>query len=76
MYAIRSYYGMETFDSAPSAGGLPRFCMGACVITDAERYTSVAERIDPASTVELINGYFETLFRPVYEHGGFVSDVT
>jgi len=66
---------METFDSAPSAGGLPRFCMGACVITDAERYTSVAERIDPASTVELINGYFETLFRPVYEHGGFVSDV-
>jgi len=66
---------MEAFGIAPSADGPPRFCMGACVITDAERYTSLAERIDPASTVTLINRYFETLFRPVYERGGFVSDV-
>lgn len=49
--------------------------MGACVITDAERYTSVAERIDPASTVEFINRYLEVLFKPVFEHGGFISDV-
>lgn len=52
-----------------------RHCMGACVITDAERYTSVAERIDPATTVDFINRYLEVLFKPVFENGGFISDV-
>lgn len=50
-------------------------CMGACVITDAEHYASVAERIDPAATVDFINRYLEVLFRPVFENGGLVSDV-
>jgi adenylate cyclase len=49
--------------------------MGACVTTDAERFTSVAERIGPAAAVECINRYFEVLFRPVYDNGGFISDV-
>lgn len=52
-----------------------RCCMGACVTTDAERFTSLAERIEPAATVEFINRYLEVLFRPVFEHGGFISDV-
>lgn len=50
-------------------------CMGACVITDAERYTSVAERIDAAATVDFINRYLEVLFKPVFENGGLISDV-
>lgn len=52
-----------------------RYCLGACVITDADRYTSVAEGMDPASMVDFINRYLEVLFRPVFDHGGFVSDV-
>ena len=66
---------MEPFGIESATAQPPRCCMGACVITDAERYTSVAESIDPASAVALINRYFESLFGPVYEHGGFVSDV-
>lgn len=50
-------------------------CMGACVITDAERYTSVAERIDAVAAVDFINRYLEVLFKPVFENGGLVSDV-
>lgn len=50
-------------------------CVGACVITDAERYTSVAERIDAAATVDFINRYLEVLFKPVFENGGLISDV-
>lgn len=49
--------------------------MGACVITDAARYTSVAERIDPSATVDFINRYLEVLFKPVFENGGLISDV-
>lgn len=50
-------------------------CVGACVITDAERYTSVTEGIDPSGAVEFVNRYLELLFRPVYQNGGFVADV-
>jgi adenylate cyclase len=52
-----------------------RLCYGACVITDAERYTSVAESVDPAEAVEFINRYLEVLFKPVYDNGGIVADV-
>lgn len=55
--------------------GLHKTCFGACVMTDAEFYTSVAESIDPGAAVEFINRYFSVLFRPVFEHGGFVSDL-
>jgi len=44
-------------------------------MTDGEFYTSVAETIDPGSAVDFINRYFAVLFRPVYEHGGFVADL-
>ena len=50
-------------------------CMGACVIADAECYSSVAEGIDPAATVDFINRYLAVLFKPVFENGGLVSDV-
>lgn len=52
-----------------------RLCTGACVITDAERYTSVAEAIDPAGVFDFVNRYLEVLFRPVYRNAGFVADV-
>ena len=55
--------------------GLHKSCLGACVMTDAEFYTSVAESIAPGAAVEFINRYFAVLFRPVFDHGGFVSDL-
>jgi adenylate cyclase len=59
----------------PRTVGLHKSCLGACVMTDAEFYTSVAETIDPVSAVDFINRYFALLFRPVFDHGGFVSDL-
>jgi adenylate cyclase len=62
-------------DMKADAIGVRRRCQGACVMTDGEFYTSVAETIDPGAAVEFINRYFAMLFRPVYDHGGFVADV-
>jgi len=59
----------------PKSVGLHKSCLGACVMTDAEFYTSIAEGIDPVSAVDFINRYFALLFRPVFDHGGFVSDL-
>jgi adenylate cyclase len=55
--------------------GLPRECLAACLMTDAERYTAVSEEMQPSSVVQMINRYFEALFGPVLENGGVVSDV-
>jgi adenylate cyclase len=50
-------------------------CLAACLITDAERYTGVAETLAPPSVVDLVNSYLEALFAPVLRNGGIVSDV-
>lgn len=48
---------------------------GACVATDAERYTALAERLAPDALATLLNRYYDAVFRPVKEHGGNISDV-
>jgi adenylate cyclase len=48
---------------------------GTCLFTDAERYTSVSEKIAPSELHNFVNNYFETLFGPVMQHGGIVADV-
>jgi adenylate cyclase len=53
----------------------PSNCLAACVITDAERYTGLTEAMEPSAVVELVNRYFDALFQPVLENGGFISDV-
>jgi adenylate cyclase len=52
-----------------------RQCLGACVLTDAERYTTFAESVDAAAAVAFLNRYLEVLFQPVFENGGVVTDV-
>ncbi len=54
----------------------PRSIYGICLITDAENYTSISERIEPEDLNLLMNQYYELIFRPVRDHGGHVSDVT
>ena len=48
---------------------------GICLFTDVADYTSLAETMDPAELGRLMNRYYETMFRPIKQHGGFVSGV-
>jgi adenylate cyclase len=48
---------------------------GICLFTDVADYTSLAETMDPAELGQLMNRYYETMFRPIKQHGGFVSGV-
>lgn len=48
---------------------------GIVMSTDAERYTSLSERLAPAELRNLINRYYATLFSPIRKAGGVVSDV-
>jgi len=47
---------------------------GTCLVTDAENYTSVAERLPPAALAALVNDYYQAIFRVVQVHGGEISD--
>jgi adenylate cyclase len=47
---------------------------GTCLVTDAEHYTSVAERLSPAELASLVNDYYQAIFRVVQRHGGEISD--
>jgi adenylate cyclase len=48
---------------------------GICLHTDVKQYTSLSEPMDPEELGHLMNKYFEILFKPVIEHGGFVVDI-
>lgn len=48
---------------------------GICLCTDAEGYTSLAERMGPGELGAFLNRYYETVFRPIRSRGGMVSDV-
>lgn len=47
----------------------------ACVATDAANFTTLAEAMPSEKLADYLNRYFDTLFRPVARHGGFVSDI-
>jgi adenylate cyclase len=48
---------------------------GVCLCTDVEEYCSLAETMEPEELARFMNKYYETLFGPVRDHGGVVSDV-
>lgn len=48
---------------------------GACLATDAEKYTALAEKLEPQQLAQLMNDYYAALFEPVRQHHGIVSDV-
>ncbi len=48
---------------------------GTCLFTDAEKYTSLSENMEPKALASFINKYFEAVFEPVRRYGGFVSDI-
>ncbi len=47
---------------------------GTCLVTDAEQYTALAERLGPDPLAALMNDYYGVLFRIVEEYGGEISD--
>ncbi|MEO8163807.1 MAG: adenylate/guanylate cyclase domain-containing protein [Betaproteobacteria bacterium] len=47
----------------------------ACVATDAANFTTLGETMSPEQLADFLNVYYEALFRPIPNHGGFVSDV-
>jgi len=48
---------------------------GICLVTDAEHYTSLSETMGPKKLGSFMNRYYETVFDPVRQHGGVVSNV-
>ncbi len=48
---------------------------GACLSTDAEKYTTLAEQTEPGRLGELMNEYYAHLFVPVERSKGVVADV-
>ena len=47
----------------------------SCLVTDAADYTTLSETLQSEQLAALLNQYFEALFRPVLDLGGYVSDV-
>ena len=52
-----------------------RVVFGACLSTDVEKYTTLAERLSPAELGALMNQYYAQLFVPVERSRGVVVDV-
>lgn len=52
-----------------------RIVYGTCLSTDAEKYSLLAEKLDPVTLHDLMNRYYEAVFQPVRKNGGIVSDV-
>ncbi len=52
-----------------------RLVYGACLATDVERYTTLAETMDPQELGTLMNAYYAEMFGPVERLGGIVDDV-
>ncbi len=48
---------------------------GACLVTDADGYTKLAETMGPQALARLLNDYYAALFDAVRRHGGQVADV-
>lgn len=65
-------------DIAKSAGPIisnNQLVYGTCLATDADKYTTLAEKMDPLPLSQLMNDYYAVLFEPVKHHQGIVSDV-
>jgi adenylate cyclase len=72
-YVPRSLVSSLTEETL-TPGANPQLLHGTCLVTDAENYTSVAERLPPADLAALVNDYYQAIFRVVKAHGGEISD--
>jgi adenylate cyclase len=61
-------------EQAVGVGAPSELLHGTCLVTDAEEYTTVAERLRPDELAALMNAYYAAIFRVVEAHGGEISD--
>jgi adenylate cyclase len=54
---------------------LKEHVFAVCMVTDASRFTTLAEAMTPAELSEFLNRYFAILFGLVERYGGVVTDV-
>ncbi len=57
------------------AGSDGRLLHGACLFTDADQYTTLAESLSPRALAQLLNDYYAVLFDAVRSQGGQIADV-
>jgi adenylate cyclase len=72
-YVPRSLVSSLT-EQTLTPGADRRLLYGTCLVTDAESYTSVSERLPPLDLAALMNDYYQAVFRVVEAHGGEISD--
>ena len=63
---------------ARNLGAMPdanRVVFGACLATDVENYTTLAESTEPAQLGELMNDYYAEMFVPVERSSGVIADI-
>lgn len=48
---------------------------GACLLTDAQQYTALSEKLRPNELGRLMKDYYRHLFRPVNDEGGLICNV-
>ncbi len=56
-------------------GSRRRVVYGTCLMTDAEKYTSLSETMTPDALSSFMNQYYAVIFEPVRKNSGIVSDV-
>jgi adenylate cyclase len=73
-YYVPASIARQLTEQSVSIGANRQLLHGTCLVTDAEHYTSVAERLTPAELAALMNDYYEVIFRVVQNYGGEISD--
>lgn len=62
-------------ESVGPIGAADQLIYGACLATDIEKYTTLAETVSPRELAQLMNEYYAELFKPVEQLGGVVNEV-
>jgi adenylate cyclase len=62
-------------EAAVDPSTLKEHVYAVCMVTDASRFTSLAERMPPGELSAFLDQYFAILFGVVERHGGIVTDV-
>ena len=78
-YILNQFVPPEIVDSlarnARQLGRVKESTNVACVMTDVEGFTTLSTTLAPAQLANLLSEYFEAIFKPIAELGGFVSDL-
>lgn len=74
--AMRFYVPKSVADTAARSGSISQSAdtvYGVCLTTDAERFTTVSQRLTPPTLAALLNQYYDLLSEPVQRRGGEIS---